>query len=92
MPHTVTLNHIEHAIILGLLFSGEARSCKPMALTDGECEVAAKLLNDFAEKLRCKLLGPATKAVTPHLFQILNHPDGVLGTKLWKLLVRKGAN
>jgi hypothetical protein len=76
MPHTVTLNHIEHALILGLLFNGEARCCKPMALTDDDRELAAKLLNDFAEQLGRKLLGPAPKAVTPHLFQIRNHPDG----------------
>jgi hypothetical protein len=77
MPQTVTLNKIEHVLLLGLLFNGEVCHSKPIALTDDDCERAAKLLHDFAGQLRRKLLGAGANIAVPRPWQIRDRPDGL---------------
>ena len=75
MPQTVTLNHIEQELLLGLLFNGEVCSSKPTALTQDDCELAVKLLHDFTGQLTRKLLGPVTNTVEPRPMQTGDRPE-----------------
>jgi hypothetical protein len=57
------------------LINGEIWYTKPLALTDGDCQLAAKKLSEFLGQLNCKLLGILPNAAMARQLQIFDRPN-----------------